>query len=255
MEPLEQAPDSLTQAETDSRVLAATGARDQPLASKWLYYQRPVRDYLRRLGCAPEQLDDLAQEALIQLAARVIPRYDPQRGAFRPYLKQALRNLLRDRLRADGRETHARQQLARERRSADAPHGSSEPNGMALLEARAREMFELFLDAEPAECQRDAQILEKWVVDRLGQDAIAEHFGLRSSRQVRTLVKRAAARFAVWMEARLHPDDLASLLGAAPAGGVRGLFSHLSRKKRLTVLALLERIGARAADGDAGVTL
>ncbi len=247
---MQDPPDSLTQAETRSRILRSTGADDAPLDSKWLYYERPVRDYLRRLGCGSGLLDDLAQEALIHLAQRVIPRYDPGRGAFRPYLKQALRNLLRDRLRALGREREARAILRHQTsaREAARPAEDEEEGAIAWLEARAREMFARFCNEEAPEHQRNAQILEKWVVDRLPQTEIAALFGLKSSRQVRTLVRRAAARFAVWMEERLHPDDRVALLGETP--GLLGLFSHLSARKRLTVLALLERIAGQDADAD-----
>src|SRR5579862_9125353 len=90
-------PQVMDDASTHSSMLGAPGAVDA--SSSWVYYQQPVRNYLRGLGCCEQDLDDLTHDALIKLQTSIILNYDPQRP-FRPYLKAVIRNIFFDRLRA-----------------------------------------------------------------------------------------------------------------------------------------------------------
>ena len=91
-------------------------------------------------GARADWLDDLAQEALIQLAEAVVPAYDASRGPFRPYLKAALRNLLRDRYRSKRPDVPLPEGLAAPEpagEDSEDPAESAVPD-LGLLLARAR---------------------------------------------------------------------------------------------------------------------
>ncbi len=97
----------------------------------------------------------------------------------------------------------------------------------------------------------------------LKQEQLATRWKL-TDRQVRTHIGRAADELARWMQERLHADDLAALATLAKDKGVvldlemadiRGLFSHLSRQKRLRALLILSLIYKRESGSAAGTPL
>jgi RNA polymerase sigma factor (sigma-70 family) len=61
-------------------------------------YYRPVRQFLSLLVQEDEQAQDLAQEFFTRLSGPggLLQRARPEKGAFRDYLRESLRNLVRD---------------------------------------------------------------------------------------------------------------------------------------------------------------
>jgi len=64
-------------------------------------YEPPVRRFLdERFAYLPAQdRDDLTQEILLAMRERLVAGYDAQKGPFRPFLRTAIRNRVRDHLR------------------------------------------------------------------------------------------------------------------------------------------------------------
>jgi RNA polymerase sigma factor (sigma-70 family) len=68
-------------------------------------YYAAVRAFIVAVTRRPADADDLTQrffEAIV-LSSRLLPKADPERGRFRAYLKQAIRNFLIDEFRRDAR--------------------------------------------------------------------------------------------------------------------------------------------------------
>ena len=218
--------------------------REAWVRSRWLYYEQPIRNYLKGLGCAEEDLDDLVHDLLIRLQTYIVLRYDPSRP-FRPYLKKAIRsfyfNHLQERRRPGGGAV---------------PEVEDRSDPVDLLNAGlveyARKVYECFaVDADPR-LRPGIGMLADAVIRGMRQEDLALAHGI-SERQVRSHLMRAADALTAWMEARVHREDLDALAVRARRLGVkadlqidsiRGLFSYLSREKRtraLLALALIHR--------------
>ena len=76
---------------------ASASARDEFLAR----YYKPVRAYLGAILRDPEETDELTQSFFERavLSGRLLKAADRNKGSFRPFLKQALRNFVTDHLR------------------------------------------------------------------------------------------------------------------------------------------------------------
>jgi DNA-directed RNA polymerase specialized sigma24 family protein len=219
--------------------------------SRWLYYENPIRNYLRGLGCAAEDLDDLVHDLLIRLQTYIILRYDPARP-FRPYLKKAIRSFYFN---------HLQQQ-----RKPSSPRGPAAPEGpdpVELLNAGlveyARKVYECFAVSADPRLLTSIGMLADAIIRGARQEDLARAHGI-SERQVRSHLMRAADALTAWMEQRIHREDLEELAARAQRLGVkadlqiesiRGLFSYLSREKRtraLLALALIHRTHADAGE-------
>lgn len=219
--------------------------------SRWLYYEQPIRNYLKGLGCPSADLDDLVHDLLIRLQTYIILRYDPSRP-FRPYLKKAIRsfyfNHLKERRRPQGLQRSA------------AVEG---PEPMELLNAGlveyARKVYDCFAMAAEPRLRTGIGMLADAVLHGRRQEELAQAHRL-SERQVRSHLMRAADALTTWMEERIHREDLDALAERANRLGVkadlhiasiRDLFSYLSREKRtraLLALALIHRTHADFPD-------
>jgi DNA-directed RNA polymerase specialized sigma24 family protein len=213
--------------------------------SRWLYYQQPIRNYLKGLGCPEEDLDDLVHDLLIRLQTYIVLRYDPSRP-FRPYLKKAIRSFYFNHL--------------QERRKPSTPLARTEglegPDPMDLLNAGlveyARKVYECFAVAAEPRLLTSIAMLADAVICGIRQEELARQHDI-SERQVRSHLMRAADALTAWMEQRIHREDLDALADRAQRLGVkadlhidsiRSLFSYLSREKRtraLLALALIHR--------------
>jgi DNA-directed RNA polymerase specialized sigma24 family protein len=242
----------------DNAVTHGSTLKQDPAAwarSRWLYYQNPIRNYLKGLGCPPEDLDDLLHDLLIRLQTYIILHYDPARP-FRPYLKKAIRSFYFNHL--------------QERRRPHLPPRAVVPEGpdpVELLNAGlveyARKVYECFaVAAEPA-LQPGIAMLAEAVIRGARQEELAQAHGI-SGRQVRSHLMRAADALTAWMEERIHREDLIALAERArrmgvkadlQIGSIRSLFSYLSREKRTRALLALALIHRHHADaGEVAVT-
>lgn len=235
-------PDHMDNAVTHGSTLKLD--REAWARSRWLYYQQPIRNYLKGLGCAEEDLDDLVHDLLIRLQTYIILRYDPSRP-FRPYLKKAIRSFYFNHL-AERRKPG----------TPGRPEASDGPEPMELLNAGlveyARKVYECFAVAAEPRLLTSIGMLADAVIRGTRQEQLALTHGI-SERQVRSHLMRAADALTAWMEERIHREDLAALADRAQRLGVktdlhidsiRGLFSYLSREKRtraLLALALIHR--------------
>lgn len=219
--------------------------------SRWLYYQNPIRNYLKGLGCPAEDLDDLVHDLLIRLQTYIILHYDPARP-FRPYLKKAIRSFYFNHL--------------QERRKPSMPARPAMPDApdpVELLNAGlveyARKVYECFAVAAEPYLQTGIGMLAEAIIRGARQEDLAQAHGI-SERQVRSHLMRAADALTAWMEERIHREDLSALADRArylgvkadlQIGSIRSLFSYLSREKRtraLLALALIHRNHADAGE-------
>jgi DNA-directed RNA polymerase specialized sigma24 family protein len=241
-------PQRMSEASTHSSML-----RGRRSGEAWLYYRRPVEQYLRGLGCAEQDREDLTHEILIRLQTFVLLHYDPAQP-FRPYLKATIRNFYFGHLRSRPRATALAEEPAA-RPPDDASEVPPSDDGLdpneALLEY-ARQMYDQF--AAEAGPRPGIRMLHAWMLGGDKQDRLAAAWKM-SARQVRAHLASAADELAAWMRSRLNPDDLAQLVALARRKGVnidlkpgtiRGLFNHLSKQKRLQALLVLSLIHQRA---------
>lgn len=256
-------PDHMNDASTHSSMLRPNGSRAE---HGWLYYQKPVRNYLRGLGCGDQDVDDLTHEILIKLQTYIVLNYNPSRP-FRPYFKTAIRHFyfshLRGRGGQGGRQVAMTPGIAGAACASEAEEEESQAGEDVLaagLLDYARQMYDHFAAEASAAHEVGIQMLQAWMLGGLKQEQLATRWKL-TDRQVRTHIGRAADELARWMQERLHADDLAALAALAKDKGVtldleladiRGLFSHLSRQKRLRALLILSLIYKRESGTTAG---
>ncbi len=242
-QPFVAMPERMDDASTSRLALGALATGD---ASAWLYYYRPVANYLRGLGCAAQDVDDLTHELLIKLRTSIGRGYDPERP-FRPYLKIAIRNHYFQHLRERSPRSDPNAKVLAEQFANEAdPAPAADALMLGLLDY-AREVYDRFArEAEPR-LAHSVAMLHAWLIDDRTQEQLSEHFKV-SPRQIRTHLNRAADAIAVWMQSRINAEDFADLDAAARAGGasldlqpdgLRELFSHLSKAKRVRVLLIL----------------
>jgi DNA-directed RNA polymerase specialized sigma24 family protein len=219
----------------------------------WLYYRRPVEQYLRGLGCAEQDIEDLTHEILIRLQTVVLLNYDPKQS-FRPYLKATIRNCYFSHLRSGARATAlVDEPAARATDESSPPPTRDEAEPGEILLDYARQVYDQF--AADAGRSPGIRMLHAWMLSGDKQERLAAAWKL-SDRQVRAHMARAADDLSAWMRARLNPDDLAELVALARRKGVhidlkpgtiRGLFNHLSKQKRLQALLVLSLIHQRSS--------
>jgi DNA-directed RNA polymerase specialized sigma24 family protein len=210
--------------------------------SRWLYYENPIRNYLKGLGCPAEELDDLVHDLLIRLQTYIILHYDPARP-FRPYLKKAIRSFYFNYLKANKQGPPV----------AKVPVAHVEDPTELLnagLVEYARKVYECFAATAEPRLQVSIKMLAEAVIYGARQEQLAANYGI-SERQIRSHMMRAADALATWMDARIHREDLEALAERAQRLGVkvnlhistiRGLFSYLSREKRTRALLALTLI-------------
>ncbi|MGE0432357.1 MAG: sigma-70 family RNA polymerase sigma factor [Planctomycetota bacterium] len=235
------APASFNDAITRRDVLGTTGD-DTPLGlSKFRYYEAPIRRFIRAVGAPREDIDDLVQEALLLLHTRVLPNYDPAHGPFRPYLKQALRNLVIEHLRRLQREKLPQgEELLRKIEEADAAPDKLDAFDESVLTERLRAVFDRYMrEAVPEDEQIEAEVLAARLAGE-SQTEVAARIG-KTDRWVRVLQERAAERFWSWAREQFHPDDWKRVVPADLADVTTGslLVRWLSRRKRRELAAVL----------------
>jgi len=225
--------------EADTRSSMLLEARAERADEKWLYYREPVQRYLRGLGCAEQDLEDLTHDILVRLHTYIVAGYDRSR-AFRPYFKTAIRNLYFDHLR-----THPKPETLDS--SAAVAEERLEDRDLAPLVAYARIVYGQFAGEVTGQDAKDCTLLHAWLVEGVTQDEMARRRG-QTGRHMRKCLGRAADRLAEWMHARMNDGDLADLATLARRHGadldlrgnaLRDLFRHLSQAKRMRVLVVL----------------
>jgi RNA polymerase sigma-70 factor (ECF subfamily) len=89
-------------AEARGEAAAAAGARDE-FARR---YYRPVYDYVTAMLRDRQEAEELTQGffADVVVSGRLLARVDREKGSFRPYLKQAVRNYVTSYIRTSGRK-------------------------------------------------------------------------------------------------------------------------------------------------------
>jgi DNA-directed RNA polymerase specialized sigma24 family protein len=235
-------PDYMHQATTYSSVLRLNNIT-WPW-SGWMYYHKPVLNYLRGLGCRRQDVEDLAHEILIKLQTEIALKYDSARP-FRPYFKAAIRNFYLNHLRAQ------RGMLTLPALDADGPAAPADDSveGGGLLDY-ARYLYDLFAAEADERAAVGIGMLRSWLIDGARQDELAHRRGI-TDRQVRKHLTTAADSFTAWMDARVNPADLDELATLAKSHGtrfdvgprgIRGLFTHLSQRKRMRALMILAMI-------------
>ncbi len=233
-------PMNLDDASTRSSILRDREGR-RPL-STWLYYQMPVQNYLRGLGCREQDIEDLCHEILIKLQTYIVLNYDPARP-FRPYFKAAIRNFYFNHLRANAGVT-----LQPEPDAEDLAPTPVEADSVASgLVDYARHVYDLFAADAGQKLAVGIRMLHAWIIDGAKQEELATAYEL-TDRQVRNHLAGAADALAEWMQLRINQEDLDELAGLAKTkglsfeldvGGIRGLFSHMSKRKRVRTLLIL----------------
>jgi DNA-directed RNA polymerase specialized sigma24 family protein len=231
-----QWPQSMAEASTHSSVL-----RDRSTAP-WLYYEMPVRRYLLGLGCGRDAVDDLTHDLLIRLQTYILLNYDGVRP-FRPYLKTAIRNFYFSHC---GRD-HTPAAID----PADLPvDGDSDDGDLDALQDYARHVYQLFVREVEPRMKPAAELLHRSIIDDVAQEVLARELKV-SDRRVRTRIAEAADLLSRWIDRRINRADRATLVRLARLSGVplpsverglRGLFTHPSRDKRLHVLMILAYI-------------
>jgi RNA polymerase sigma factor (sigma-70 family) len=249
------APDNFKDAFTGN-VLDSTG-QNPGKPSKWLYYEKPVRKFIagfvKSKGYRELEglVEDLTQDVLIKIEADILKHYkEGSSGGFRPYLKQAIRNLLISKHREASRiRTSTDLGLATDDTS-DEHDEPTEAFDAEVLRGFGRDQFDAFVKSEPPERQESAQMLAQWILDGSSQKDIAAAWSV-TERHVRRCVNSAADRFAARLEKQVHPADWQALMReydpsylpkeVAP-GGLRSLLRYVSGRKRWVLLAIIKKV-------------
>ncbi len=215
-------------------------------------YEEPVRRFLgARFPAIPEgDRDDVVQEVLVALKTDLVARYDRARGPFRPYLRTAILNRVRDRLRRRRPRPLDEEAAA----AVDVPDDAltAEEAEAIDLEAELSAAIRAFHDRRAAGPGRDLRLVYVFsgaLVDGLSNDAIARREGL-SADQVKRLLQQA--RHEVLVEL-LRPHaagaapaeraaDLARRWLRAPRERARLLEAEPDRAVAAAVEALLDRV-------------
>jgi DNA-directed RNA polymerase specialized sigma24 family protein len=220
------------------------------------YYCEPSIDLLvRQHGCDRDQAEDIVQQFLLELEEPLAKgehrglawkeslrqRFDPGRGAFRPYLARVLRNFARD------------WQRSRAPRPAGVP--APEPPDLEALVGHHAEGWRALLQrfaaalGPAAPGSEAAAVLTVHLGEGLGQVATGARLGL-AERTVRNRLRLGSELLLAWLPEQLAAagvDDraLAEGLRLLPGWLHRPAGEH--RARALLLLALVERrLGRRA---------
>jgi DNA-directed RNA polymerase specialized sigma24 family protein len=235
-------PETMEEASTQSSMLREAANRHGPRS--WTYYEKPVRNYLRSLGCRDQDLGDLTNDILIRLQTHLLTNYDASRP-FRPYFKMAVRNFYF----SHRRETVMDRRMLASDELEQVSDKSTDLPLSGLLEY-AEQAYDVFAADASVELAAGIQLLQQWLISGKTQDMLAAFAGV-TQRQVRTRIGRAADALAEWMSSRIHNEDLEELVHFAKTSGIeidlelsaiRSLFTHLSKQKRIRTLLLLSLI-------------
>ena len=122
------------------------GGDRQAFAAVVTRYQRPLFGFLGRLGLAPVQAEDLAQETFLR-AWRNLGKYEPDRGEFSTWLFTIARNLAMNELSgaSRGREVAVEEDIPES--ACDRP----EPCEVLALEQRRDALYLALRKLPPAE--------------------------------------------------------------------------------------------------------
>jgi RNA polymerase sigma factor (sigma-70 family) len=170
--------------------------------SGWMYYHKPVMNYLRGLGCRKQDVEDLAHEILIKLQTEIALKYDPQRP-FRPYFKAAIRNHYLNHLRAQ------RGVLTLPPEEVDGTAAADAAEDAGGLLDYARYLYDVFAAEADERYAVGIGMLRLWLIDGAKQDELAHRRGI-TDRQVRKHLTAAADAFTAWMDARVNPPTSTS---------------------------------------------
>ncbi len=172
-------------------------------------YWRPVYAFIRRRGIAPAAAEDLTQAFFVQMIERrSFERLDRERGSFRGYLCQAVRNfIIGEHRHAHRKRRHPSKPIVPVHDLEDAIGGiDSDETPEAIYERQwARSVVREAigrLEKESAARGRETafRVFERWVLDRhdpgapKNQEELAAEFGL-SKAQVNNYIHRGKDAF------------------------------------------------------------
>jgi DNA-directed RNA polymerase specialized sigma24 family protein len=213
----------------------------------WLYYEKPVRSYLKRLGCPKQDLDDLTNDILIKLYNYILIHYDPAKR-FRPYFKTAIKHAYFSFLKRKNKgESEVNEDT--ERYYADDADDADGEDGIFEdgLKDYARHIYDFYSQDIPEKLKIDTQMLHNWIIDGIPQSQLSKQWKM-TDRSIRSCINRAADHFSGWLHKRVNPSDISELTGMAKKYGCdldknawdfRTLFRHASKRKRLNALLIL----------------
>jgi RNA polymerase sigma factor (sigma-70 family) len=172
--------------------------RELPPLRRWAFAHVPAA--LRRAG----EADDFVQLAMLRTLRRLPHLRMAEAGSLQPYLRRVLTNLLRDRMRTNGRQfetvpLHDDEVIQR----------SSQLDAVIVAETYAR-----YRAAVARLSPREAAALTARIEEGLGYAAVARRARCASAGAARVMVGRALAR--VWAEVRALRAS-----GGRPAVGSR----------------------------------
>lgn len=122
--------DAARPARADALIMAMAEHRDrEAFAALFQHFAPRVKAYLMRMGAAPPQAEELAQEVLVTVW-RKAALFDPARASAATWIFRIARNLRLDGLR---RDRHA---AAYEPDPADAPEPQATPEGLSAARQR-----------------------------------------------------------------------------------------------------------------------
>lgn len=140
---------ALNDAAADEALLERVAAGDRAaFAALFTHYAPRLKSYLMRLGAAPAQAEDLAQDVMVTLWRRA-RAYDARKAKASTWIFVIARNAWIDKLRRERVELAYRNTLAREETSAEeapddaAARGETEENMHAALAALSDEQREV----------------------------------------------------------------------------------------------------------------
>jgi DNA-directed RNA polymerase specialized sigma24 family protein len=214
----------------------------------WLYYEKPVRSYLKRLGCPKQDLDDLTNDILIKLYCYILIHYDPAKR-FRPYFKTAIKHAYFSFLKRNSKGDSEVREVT-ERYGANASdEDEDEENGIFEdgLKDYARHIYDFYSQDIPENLKIGTQMLHNWIIDGIAQNQLSKQWQM-TDRNIRSCINRAADHFSKWLHRRVNPSDISELTGMAKKYGCeldksawdfRTLFRHASKRKRFNALLIL----------------
>jgi DNA-directed RNA polymerase specialized sigma24 family protein len=214
--------------EADTRASVAL-ARSDPAAPKTVrfgdYYVDPCVDLLmHRHRLDRERAEEIVQQFFCEMEEplergehrgrawkdALRERYDPARGSFRPYLRQALVNFARDWFRRDARPPRDDERPLDPLAEALERRGEWQP----LLDA-----FLAAMTAARKDAARAAQVVHAVLAEGATQAELSARLGV-SERTLRTDLRLGAELLRDWLEARLAalPADSDPVLASLVAG-------------------------------------
>jgi RNA polymerase sigma-70 factor (ECF subfamily) len=139
---------------TDGDLLVRIGRGDErALAALYDRLAGPAYGLALRIAGDADAADDVVQEAFLRVWRRA-DRYDPSRGAARPWLLRLVRNVAIDRLRSASARARAERATEGERHLQEGPERPED----AVASAERRRRLRAALETLPAEQRRAIEI-------------------------------------------------------------------------------------------------